>query len=314
MEEETSDYNGSLKTEDLEQTNSKTLDDAFGSINPLFETNNYLDTNREGVTSVMNPAVENDENKLQRNRSDSEQAMESLSTLSDMLDREEYGGSPKENNEDINPESGEIAGSCKTIIGTTSVAHTSNGTADAFSGEMIEEHGKEEPIGLISSVSEEKTDNLIPIMVVGVNKTTDSPIKDRKEIEDAKQPQIGAEDEPNPDYDIKQVRFSGEVLDTDDNKFAPLKEEEKKRKVPKRIISQNQANAQNEIDTDVNTNDSEHSDIRDFGLEKVEPHEQEETDEPGWVEEEINIPNIVMTLEDNEPNESDLKDEVSTHF
>ena len=311
MEEETSDYNGSLKTEDLEQTNSKTLEDAFGSINPLFETNNYLDTNRESVTSVMNPAGENDENKLQRNRSDSEQAIESLSRLSDMLDREENGGSPNENSEGINPESGEIADSCKTIIGTTSVAHTSNGTADAFSGEMIEENGKEESTGLISS------DNLIPIMVDGVtdeNKTIDSPIKDRKEIEDAKQPQIGAEDEPNPDYDIKQVRFSGEVLDTDDNKFAPLKEEEKKRKVPKRIISQNQANGQNEIEIDVNTNDSEQSDIRDFGLEKVEPHKQEETDEPGWVEEEINIPNIVMTLEDNEPNESDLNTEVSTHF
>lgn len=37
-------------------------------------------------------------------------------------------------------------------------------------------------------------------------------------------------DEPQPDYNVKQVRFSGEVLDTDENKIEPLKEEKLKQK------------------------------------------------------------------------------------
>nr|XP_022301438.1 protocadherin-like wing polarity protein stan isoform X1 [Crassostrea virginica] len=38
--------------------------------------------------------------------------------------------------------------------------------------------------------------------------------------------QIEEDEEPNPDYDVKAVRFSEQVLDTEENKFEPLREKE----------------------------------------------------------------------------------------
>ncbi|XP_062620119.1 protein dachsous-like [Saccostrea cucullata] len=54
---------------------------------------------------------------------------------------------------------------------------------------------------------------------------------DRKDTDtiqddDNKNEQNEDKDEPNPDYEVKAVRFSTQVLDTDENKFEPLKEKD----------------------------------------------------------------------------------------
>ena len=73
--------------------------------------------------------------------------------------------------------------------------------------------------------------------------------------------QIEEEDEePNPDYDVKAVRFSEQVLDTEENKFEPLREKEDHAELKK------DEESGEDIDDDVDDDDV-----------VVEDHEDEES-------------------------------------
>lgn len=114
------------------------------------------------------------------------------------------------------------------------------------------------------------------------------------------------EEEPNPDYDIKAVRFHTEVLDADENKLEPLrnKEEEQLENTEEDIDTSEKADSDNEQNTQADafdkTTDAPASLIND---ESEKDNLDEEIPADGErAEEEINSPNFYFA------------EEVSTHF
>lgn len=79
------------------------------------------------------------------------------------------------------------------------------------------------------------------------------------------------EDEPNPDYDVKAVRFNTEVLDTDENKLTPLKDKEEVE------------GTEDENDANSNMNDTTDGDMHDTDDDNVQDENEnagEQTDPP----------------------------------
>ena len=260
MDEETSDYNGSLNTQELEGTLS---DPSVACINPLFD-GNLMSENDSGNVSDANQDADGITN---RNRTDSEQALESLARLSDMLDKEDR----EPNLEGISPVS--------SLEPATTDAKVTTGSQDD------------------DTVTNELTSSTpnTPSMTEQQVAENDTNVNDLIE-------QTQASKEPNPDYDVKQVRFNAEVLDTDDNKFEPLKENENGRKYPKRIINRDENKLSAISNDEVNSEGAD-------DMEAETPIIEQINDEPGWVEEEINIPSILVKIDS--VSSADL---VSTHF
>ena len=283
MDDETSDYNGSLTTQDLERTEAKTSDDAIACVNPLFD-NALVSENDSGNVSDANQDVEGITN---RNRTDSEQALDSLARLSDMLDKED--SEPK-------------------LAGGESVAKSGSGE--------LELNSQSQDIDAVSNEATNDfsitTNNKNIVEQLGSqelnNDTARKYSKEQTQIDNV----VSQTDEPNPDYDLKQVRFNTEVLDTDDNKFEPLKENEGGRKFPKRMIDRAETkfgaisnDAADEVFVDDEMIDDMRTDER-----SLEPT----SDEPGWVEEEINSPNTSVSIDDIGTTELNTDLDVSTHF
>ena len=308
MDEETSDYNGSLKTEDLEQTNSKTLESTYGMVNPLYENGTEHDAKGNNENSVATDKTENEDNTTQRVRTNSEQALESLHRLSDMLDREETHEPASSKLDTINPESGELTDEKEPD--NSDVANFANGIEEPLS-ELIQAMDINKLV--VASNSDDNTDDQMPATINDEAKDFNIDLVNANSAESLHISSKSNDDEPNPDYDIKQVRFSGEVLDTDDNKIEPLKEEENNRKLPRRLTNQNNE-SQVDDENSVNSNDTIQTVIDASSQDLLTPDTEEETDEPGWVEEEINIPNNSMNMDDNDQTEQLTKGEMSTHF
>ena len=271
MDDETSDYNGSLNTQELERTSS---DHAVACINPLFDAN-LVSENDSGNVSDVNQDVDG---ITHQNRTNSEQALESLAKLSDMLDKED--GEPKLagdmsvlNSETVYTNL--VLESEAQDSGIVSFKATDNNTinTNSLTEELLSQEDKND--GIISNLTEQTQTN-----------------KD-----------ISKEDEPNPDYDVKQVRFNAEVLDTDDNKFEPLKENEEGRRLAKRLVDHDHTTSNDAVDNDI---------VDDI---QTETRSLEQTDdEPGWVEEEINIPNTSVNIDSVGNSELNIGHEVSTYF
>ena len=279
LDDETSDYNGSLNTQDLEQTESKTLEASSSAVNPVYNAV-HVSENDSGNISDLNQDNGEEVNEVQRTRTNSEQALESLHRLSDMLDREdsETGLHNNGNSVTLNPESGELINP-PLVHETTDIPATKNFLKDA----------------------DLKLSSL------------DQPGGETEEQRDINDGNV-ASSEPNPDYDVKQVRFSTEVLDTDDNKLEPLKENEGGRKLPKRIATEENINIDNKSDEEQNAFDVEYNDNKQIDLDETVSNPDQDTDEPGWVEEEINIPNNLVNLEDIEKKDFSVSNEASTHL
>lgn len=188
MDDETSEYCGSFTTHDLESTESKVSDTSVSCSNPLFRP--VVSENDSGNVSVSDRNIEVDTFSVSRPRSDSEQVLESLSKLNDMLEKEVGEEGSKSGNMILNCDLVEVINRQQMPAETDVV--------DDF--KHIEDESQSDVNAHI-----QKGDNV-------AQTNDDNHANDTKE--------------PNPDYDIKQVRFSTEVLDTDDNRFEPLKENE----------------------------------------------------------------------------------------
>lgn len=96
-------------------------------------------------------------------------------------------------------------------------------------------------------------------------------------------------DEPQPDYNVKQVRFSGEVLDTDENKIEPLKEEKLKKQKKESEESDSEAESSKEDGNNVPPQIFFESDDNEEPNFKF-PSDHMHMDESDRVDEEINSP------------------------
>lgn len=127
----------------------------------------------------------------------------------------------------------------------------------------------------------------------------DYPSNDQNEADSENKTNENMDDdeEPNPDYEVKAVRFSAQVLDTEENKFEPLREKEDKPDLRKDEESGEDLDEEenNEESCDHVNEDLEEDKEDDFG----DGIENERTDE------EILSPNEVLQDEKSE-NEEDI--------
>lgn len=272
-DEQTSDYNGSLNgSNDLPSLQNATTDEL-----------------REGVVSAFsNPAYTLDETTVKLSPAE-EEAQQSLDDLANRLDAEDTTAMPVDS---YNPSEHEMEVEIKPDYGTPN-----NYVNVPLSFEETTIVGHED-------VSK------------SVDVPEDYPIDDKTEAdidvaEDNENEPIDDKDEPNPDYDVKAVRFSMQVLDAGENKFQPLKEKEDivdERKDENLGEDQNDNEADREEqeedagrpgeDVDDVREDFEHGKEADFG----DGIESERTDE------EILSPNEVLK------DENDFEEENVPHF
>nr|XP_022293519.1 protocadherin gamma-B7-like isoform X2 [Crassostrea virginica] len=121
--------------------------------------------------------------------------------------------------------------------------------------------------------------------------------------------QIEEDEEPNPDYDVKAVRFSEQVLDTEENKFEPLREKEDHAELKKDEESGEDIDDDDDVDDDdVVVEDHEDEESTADVNEEVDERKDDKDDDFGdgieseRTDEEILSPNETLH-DDNNPDE-----------
>ncbi|XP_061196044.1 cadherin-87A-like [Saccostrea echinata] len=190
-DEQTSDYNGSIN-------GSHDLPSLHNAITGEL---------KEGVVSAFtNPVYPVDEETLVKLDPAEEEAQQTLNDLADHLDAEDTNILPVDS---YNPSESDIEVEIKPDY---------DGPNDYVNAPL--------KFGENSASGYENVTNLSKSSDVAEDYPNDRRDTDLIKDEDNKREQNEDEDEPNPDYEVKAVRFSTQVLDTDENKFEPLKEKD----------------------------------------------------------------------------------------
>jgi len=263
MDDETSDYNGSVRSQDLGSSEfPRTRALAVSAINPGFihdEQTVLNQTNLQSPTDLANTTVK--------------EVIESLERLSDILDQEDINEQmndvePSTTSDDaplVKPEHDDESNDGVETSSAVYANVTMNDTTDHtyVNNERFQRAR--------NSLDMTPSDN------IALKTMNDEADVNAEDPADGTNDDESVDVEPNPDYDVKQVRFSGEVLDADENILQPLK--------PDKAAAADTGDIKLEETPDVEQN----ADTKDASPEK---------DETGWLEEEIDSPvNTVVESE-----------------
>jgi hypothetical protein len=188
-DEQTSDYNGSLNgSNDLPSLKNATTGEL-----------------KEGVVSAFtNPAFTPDEETTVKLSLSEEEAQQSLDDLTDRLDAEDTNAMPVDS---YNPSESELEVEIRPDYGPPN--DYINVPLSFEETSALGHDGVSKPMDVPEDYP--------------VDGKTEA---DENVVEENENEETDDKDEPNPDYDVKAVRFSTQVLDAGENKFQPLKEKE----------------------------------------------------------------------------------------
>lgn len=244
--------------------------DYNGSINGSHSLRNSTTGDlKEGVVSAFtNPAFISDETEIKLTAAE-EEAEQSLNDLTNRLDAEEN----------------------KVMIVDSYNPSESDIEVDPI-------NGYENTPAKIAEATPKDYEN-VPHTFKSTDLPEDYPSNNQNEADSENDTNENMDDdeEPNPDYEVKAVRFSAQVLDTEENKFEPLREKEDKADLRKDEESgEDLDDKDNNVESGIHVNeDLEEDKEDDFG----DGIENERTDE------EILSPNEVLQDEKCE-NEEDI--------
>lgn len=119
-------------------------------------------------------------------------------------------------------------------------------------------------------------------------------------------------EEPNPDYDVKQVRFHSEVLDADANKLGPLKIEVVE---VEHVDAINNDNVKTNNSDDVNETEEVHDKVTtEPDVDDLNTYYPSTDDQPERAEDEIDSPEILVPYSECNQDVLYFGNMVSTHF
>ncbi|KAK3585730.1 hypothetical protein CHS0354_020298 [Potamilus streckersoni] len=281
MEDETSDYNGSVNTQDLEISDQNKTGALTSTLNPMY-----------GLDSTASTSVA--------------EAMLSLSELSDHLNKEDNVPTPDYENvpsvsvnknvpkpdyENV-PSTLEDRG--QTVMGELSSTEVPIASSELDNVEMVRSESPTPDYDQhdASNSNEMVNTDLEPNDVI--SEQDSETAADSFNIDSEKNNE-NIQEEPLPDYNKKQVRFAHQVLDPDENKMTPLKHGNEKKDGGTKETS----------DATSEKRKDEHSSKHvvpplDLSNEDNDEPKLNVSDESGWLEEEINSPIDVMTVDDKD--------------
>ena len=208
----------------------------------MFETDEAVDVTEVKIVGTVITDTTSDANSLDSPASVEEEAITSLDQLSDILDQEEGENGSAVIYDHVNTNTYELndgaitdSSSTKSQIeqisadslnenkNTDIFADGENGTVFNTDSNGAAEHDDDDDDEYYA------VENHLAQKVLQAS--SGSPVMSRRNQEedddvtgDAVEQNQDEIEEPNPDYDFKQVRFSTEVLDATENKIEPLKE------------------------------------------------------------------------------------------
>lgn len=226
---------------------------------------------KEGVVSAFtNPAFITDETEIKLTAAE-EEAKQSLNDLANRLDAEEN----------------------KVMIVDSYNPSESDTELDPI-------NGYENTPAKIAEATPKDYEN-VPHTFKSMDLPEDYPSNDQNEADSEnntiENENMDDEEEPNPDYEVKAVRFSAQVLDTEENKFEPLREKEDKTDLRK--------DEESGEDLDDEANNVEAGDHVNEDLEEDKEDDFGDGIENERTDEEILSPNEVLQDEKSE-NEEDI--------
>lgn len=240
--------------------------DYNGSINGSHSLRNSTtgDLKEEVVSAFTNPAFIQDETEIKLTAAE-EEAEQSLNDLTNRLEAEENKGMIVDS---YNPSESDI--------------------------ELDPINGYENTPPKFAEATPKDYEN-VPHTFKSTDLPEDYPANDQNEADSENNTNENMDDdeEPHPDYELKAVRFSAQVLDTEENKFEPLREKEDKPDLRKDEESgEDLDDEENNVESGEHVNEELEEDKDDFG----DGIENERTDE------EILSPNEVR-----EPSQKSIK-------
>ncbi|KAL3883436.1 hypothetical protein ACJMK2_029699, partial [Sinanodonta woodiana] len=263
MEDATSDYNGSVNSQDLECPDNIRTENPTSSMNPLYNMELPVSTS---VAEVML----------------------SLNELSERLNEEDNVPKPDYENVPLTNEEENVP---KHDYENVPSSEDKNQTESGIVNLEIVRNGSPTPdYDQRDAPFESDNTGSIPN---GVTSEPDSDAVTNSLNIDSERSNATLNEEPVPDYNKKQVRFSHQVLDPDENKMTPLKTEEDN--------EDGDNSEKGDLTSEINKDESLGKRLLPLlNLDNENPDEPKlnVSDETGWLEEEINSPIDVMTVDD----------------
>ncbi|KAL3883467.1 hypothetical protein ACJMK2_029728, partial [Sinanodonta woodiana] len=279
MEDATSDYNGSVNSQDLEISDQSKPGAITSTLNPMY-----------GLDSTASTSVA--------------EAMLSLTELSDRLNKEDNMPTPDyENAPSVRVEKNVYKPDYENVplplndqdqtgmeeLVSTEAALTSSG----FNNVKIVRSESPTPDYDHRDDSNVMVNTALEPDVI--NSEPDSEIAANSLNIDSEMDKENVQTEPLPDYNKKQVRFAHQVLDPDENKMTPLKHDEETKDGDSKETGDD--NSENKNDESSNKYAVPPLNL---SSEDTDEPRLNISDESGWLEEEINSPIDVMTVDDKD--------------